>query len=440
MLILLLLMSIGAFSLRFQKIQNFVLPYVTEFVSELIGTQVEIKRVDIELFDKVVLEGVIIRDQQQQPMIVSQKLKIGLIYFPVLEWLSSRSKTKKIAARLVELENPELHLYLSRETCELNLDFLTKGGKPKPPDKTTPKPIEIDVKNLIVKGMQFSYIDSTKHDTLLLPIAGRMNYRHIRVKKADLDARFYLKTGQKMVAEIRHFFAQEHSGLQIDTFQTVFTVRFQAAPHPQPQPYLLPDGSEPVPNITLENTILKIGKTRLDFDGRIENEQLATLFTGENPKDYRVQFRKSIFDFEVLQYFSEDIPFMSGIAQIEGPVTASLNKIKGKNVKIRYNQNTWFRGDFELRDFIDDETLYMRFRLQDTQIETADAAKLLRFLSLPDFLNQIGLVKVNGKFSGFLTDFVTDGNFETPIGNVKANLNFKISKETKKVTYDGDLI
>ena len=66
-------------SLRVPAVQAWVGHQTEEAIGDLLGTKVRVERVDLGLFNRIILDGVVINDRQQQPLrrnrIVSKALQ-----------------------------------------------------------------------------------------------------------------------------------------------------------------------------------------------------------------------------------------------------------------------------------------------------------------------------------------------------------------------------
>ncbi|MDO8365954.1 MAG: hypothetical protein Q7T20_04090, partial [Saprospiraceae bacterium] len=74
------------FVLQLPSVQNWLVHKTTNYLSSELGTRVELKRVDIEFFDNVILEGLYIEDLNGDTLLIAQKFSAGLTgnFFSVL--------------------------------------------------------------------------------------------------------------------------------------------------------------------------------------------------------------------------------------------------------------------------------------------------------------------------------------------------------------------
>ncbi len=76
--VLAILLVVFYFILQLPSVQNWLVHKTTSYLSGELGTRVELKRVDIEFFDNLVLEGLYVEDLNGDTLIIAQKFTAGL--------------------------------------------------------------------------------------------------------------------------------------------------------------------------------------------------------------------------------------------------------------------------------------------------------------------------------------------------------------------------
>ena len=112
------------FVLQLPSVQNWLVRKTTTYLSTELGTKVELKRVDIEFFDNVVLEGLYIEDLNGDTMLVAQKFSAGLTgnFFSIL-W-------NRLEFSEVSLTHARVHLRKMADQRRGNLnELLYRIGK-----------------------------------------------------------------------------------------------------------------------------------------------------------------------------------------------------------------------------------------------------------------------------------------------------------------------
>ncbi|MFM7901917.1 MAG: translocation/assembly module TamB domain-containing protein, partial [Bacteroidota bacterium] len=60
-------------------------------------------------------------------------------------------------------------------------------------------------------------------------------------------------------------------------------------------------------------------------------------------------------------------------------------------------------------------------------------------IEVPSEIQNLGMIEVDGKFNGFLSDFVAYANFQTAIGFFSSDVNFKVNNGVKDAVYTGHI-
>ena len=116
--------------------QNYLGSKVADAIADKLGTQVSIGRVDLGLFNRVIIDDVRIKDQQQQDMLRVGRLSVRLELLPLLDGKISISSAQLFGAHLI--------LYKENERSKTNFQFVLDSLASK--DTTSHAP-EIQARN-----------------------------------------------------------------------------------------------------------------------------------------------------------------------------------------------------------------------------------------------------------------------------------------------------
>jgi len=142
------------FVLQLPVVQNWLVRKTTTYLSTELGTRVELKRVDIEFFDNVVLEGLYIEDLNGDTLLIADKFSAGLSgnFFSIL-W-------NRLEFREISLTHGRVHLRKMADQRRGNLnELLYRIGDlfGAVPSKTKKKqtPFSIKIQNLNLQDVVF---------------------------------------------------------------------------------------------------------------------------------------------------------------------------------------------------------------------------------------------------------------------------------------------
>ncbi len=411
------------FALQFDAVQNIVLPHITKFVSQKLKTKVEIESVSIALMDKIVLNKVVLYDHNNTPMIIADEVYVGIISLDFYEMIFPIHYENKIGARMIELHNAELHIYNKNGKVNIEEVFSDEDN-----DTPSRRDLFIDFPHIYLYDFYFSFVDSSapEHERLYIP--NHWNYQNLHLKNTQLIGSFYYHKRDQMLIHVNHLTTQEvNTQMVIDSLSGEIKVKFPNPNYPDTIPYF-----------QFTNMFAKLKDSRLDFDALIWNDRFSTLFKPINPKDYRLNFRPSYVTFKDISCFipKDTIP-LKGRVDLEGKIKMNLTTIKGNDLFLSYNKRTLLNADVRIDNFTDAVNIFIQAKLKNSTLYAADIDTLLTTVVLPQQIANIGVLTINGKFTGSPRDFVADATFEGPIGNFVTDINMKISDNN--ITYSGKL-
>lgn len=414
-------------------VQNIMVPYVRNQLSSMLGAQVELAYVNIALPDKVLLGGLKLYDKKDVLLLGVERLKVGIIHLNTLEWIKQDVKLRNIGARIIELEEPVVNLYRSREDCKMNFEFLI----PQQPDTAKPSgaKVHIDLPIIEIENLQFRYVDSTLNAKELRTQRGRVNYANLWVDSMSVEASFKMNGPGRFKAWLEDLhFDEKYSGLHLRHLSTKYETNMDS-PFDKTGLQTNPDS---IPYISLRETHVELDGTFLDFDMEARNERFETFFQNNAPKKYLFRFDRSAFQFESVNYFLPQPLELTGVVGLEGKITGTPTKLRTRGFKAWMGRETQVNTDAYLTNFTNGDSLFLELKMQNTTVQPTELARLLPRVQFPKELFNAGLITLDARYTGFTKDFVANGNFETKWGKVRSDVNIKIDKKGV-VSYEGDL-
>ena len=86
--------------LNISQVQSFMGNRIAAALSEKLGTEVNIENVNLGLFNRLVIDGVLIKDKQGKDMLTSDRLAVKIEILPLLEGKISISSAQVFGAHL----------------------------------------------------------------------------------------------------------------------------------------------------------------------------------------------------------------------------------------------------------------------------------------------------------------------------------------------------
>jgi len=151
-------------------------------------------------------------------------------------------------------------------------------------------------------------------------------------------------------------------------------------------------------------------------------------------------FQNSVVSSDDIAYFAPDLAAWKEDFLVNGNAKGSLDDLSARKMIIRAGTQNYLDGDIDLRGLPDIEQTFIDFRARNFR---TDYEQLVRFIpglkaiTNPD-LHAFGAITFAGSYTGFIRDFVTYGTLQTDIGTLRTDLQMKIPDRGQPV-YSGKL-
>ena len=170
--ILLLLILIVA--IQIPSVQNYARKKAVTYLEGKIKTKVTIKRIEIGLPKKVILEGVYFEDQKKDTLFAGEKLAVDISLFQLL--------SNKVEINSVHLEGITAHLNRDSKAV-FNFEYIIKAFESPEKQKTDSPPMQFSVEQIKLDRIQFKYNDFVTKNN----IYANLNHFDTNIKTFDLD-------------------------------------------------------------------------------------------------------------------------------------------------------------------------------------------------------------------------------------------------------------
>lgn len=387
------------FAVQNSRVQTFIIQKITKQLAQQLNTKVDIGKVDIEFFHKIILNDVLIKGQNKDTIFYTKMVSAKID--------SIKIKHHLIAFNGLTFENSQINI--ERDSSNhFNFSFILDSLRTK---KDTSVFWRIDCKQFNFQHSNLSYtnLGSYKTDNILihdlnLNVSGFENFADsIQFKINSLT----FNDGKKLfLNQLAANFIYANNKLQINELN-------------------LKSKHSEINNSTLSFRLNKNASNQTpEFDFHLNNSKISFL------------------------EIAELVPSLKGmdeLVNVSGRIYGDLDDLKGKNVVLKTGINTEAVLDFYINGITDTESMYLFFDLKRFKTTFSDVSKYklpkaanLEKLKFPDSFYEAGMLKFNGNFSGFLTDFVTFGTFNSEMGTIATDLSV-IPEKKGSFSYNGTL-
>ena len=373
--------------LRMPTVQRFMGEKTAEMLSEKLGTQVSVGRVDVGFLNRITIDDVNIRDQQNEPLLNAARLSAKIDFLALAKG--------KIVVTSAQLFGMKANLYQQGPDTPHNFQFALDSLASK--DTTSHTPLDLRINSLIIRRGAVSY-----HQRHVAPVSGHFSPSH--VKATNISAHVILNALQddSLNLNLKKMTFEENSGLKVKNLTFKATANRQAA---QLSEFLLKTTqsdlniSEVTATYRFQNDTLD--KESLRFKGKIEPSSVTT---------------------------SELAVFIPEIKNVESPlsITSSFSGT-GHSLTVEQLEINSSTNDFRLSGsgFLAKQSEGMRWNADVRQL-TANGQyvrKISELAKLPDGITLPDNISVTGKASGVAQKIAATALLRTDAGNAQLKLD-----------------
>jgi len=495
-ILLLLLLTVWVL-IQLKPVQNFLVRKAADKLSRELNTEVSVKQVDFSLFNKMLLEGVLVKDRSKDTLAY-----IGSAAMNITDWFFFK---KNVEISYLGLENTQF--YLHRTDSVWNYQFLidyfsspSSGQQQKSATELTLQKLQLKNIRIFQKdewrgenlqgSLSWLQLDVDKFDlknkligiktlTIHDPVFSITNYGGKRPKKESKPDDYYhqsdsiikwnpggfqLSAGTVSISngEFRndlvterapfdhfdgaHFRFYEINGtftdmqLRSDTLKAKITLNTKER------------SGFKVNNMTAD---MLFHTTGLEFHNLLLQTPNSTLkdhfslhYTQFNHdmsqfiSHVRMEgkFNDSKIHSDDIAFFAPELKDWKDVVNVTGTVRGTVDHLKGNDLKITTLRNTLLEGSVTMDGLPDINNTFLNINAKQFKTNYADASQVypdLKKIRKPA-VHQISYLDFTGSFTGYLKDFVTYGTIKTNLGTITSDLNLKLPAGSEPI-YSGKL-
>ncbi|MEO5649263.1 MAG: hypothetical protein ABIR03_04970 [Ginsengibacter sp.] len=493
MLAILVLILVVWVLLQTSFFQNFIIHKVAKNLSKNLNTTVSIQHVDLELFDKMLLQGTLVLDHKKDTLLYAGTVKVS-----ITDWFFFKNN---ITLKYIGLDDAVINL--NRKDSVWNYQFLADyfSGPPKKKD-TSAKVIHLDLKVLDLNRVKIWQQDEWKGQNMLVSL-GRLNLhanlldlknKIIKISSLSLDKPLFSQydyTGRRPKETTTINVQKEDKrieGLQwnaeawrifvknISLKNGGVAIEREGGQPPVPGLFddrhiVLSEMNGHLKNFELLNDTLtsKVSISLKDRGGfaikklsadykltphLMEFRNLDLVTNKSHLRNYFAMrfnnfnddmknfvhavtldghFEDSKLSTEDLAYFVPETRSWNTVFTLNGDAKGKVDNLIAQKMIIRAGENNFVDGDISLKGLPDIEETFIDFRARELRTNYNELAKLipsLKSITNPR-LSTFGNIKFVGSYTGYIRDFVAYGNLSTDIGALQADLHLQVPHSGK---------
>ncbi|HSJ68586.1 MAG TPA: translocation/assembly module TamB domain-containing protein [Anditalea sp.] len=408
MLFLTIFLLIIAALFQVPRVQNRIITYLTEYITENTGFKTSISDVNIRWWDAVSLKDVVIYDQNDSLMANLEDVYIdfsirGLLDSenPGLDEIRMKNGTVRIITDPIE-QDMNIVLFVSRINALLS-----------PTERTTEKlPVKFSITEISMERTSLDILDYT-----IDPIDDGFDYGKLRFR--DLTAigeDFYTKR-DTVAINVRNLRGVEAtSGLEVQQLRTDFIYSNTG--------------------MEFDNLFMRSNESIVKNYLKFTYEDVRDLNDFNRLVDVEGHLNESVLDLKDLKYFSDNVPDFDDKIYLSGVITGRIDNLQSDQLLVRFGDRSAMFGEFSIQGLPYLDETFFRLSLVNSTLTSADLSPYITDEARRE-VNKFRDIRFDGDFTGYFHNFSASGNFRTGIGNLSGKLNYR--KAVNVPTYNASI-
>ena len=391
-------------------VQKHATTFVAQQLSRIIGLNVSVDAIRISSYNTISLHNVQITNAANDTIVQAKKAGAQLI---VIDF-----KNLQIALNAIKLQNATIRAVKEQDSLwnfnnlltTLFTDTVSKGWK-------------VAIEEISIENSKLVLLDKTAPPTLSYGI----DFKNLMVENfnCNISSLRMLKEGG-VEFSLNSISGTEQSGFELK--------------HLQSNVHL--DGSK----IDLQNVDLQTNNSQIALQNlQFSYDSFGSFSNFINKVTITSTIAKSTVAFSDIAYFASSLEHVPYIFSVEGDVRGTVADFKARNMTITTGNETRFAGNVECSGLPNVSETYLYAQVQTLETSYNDIAQFRlppydteTFVNVPTIVRQLSYINYKGNFSGFFSDFVAYGTWNTNLGDFRTDISLS-KKAAQNVEYSGKI-
>lgn len=408
-LFILSLFLIAFLVISIPAVQTKIINRISETAFSKINHKLSLEYINIRWFDTVLIKGLLVYDTKNQKMIKADRI--------ILDFkLGSLITQNNINFDKVILQSASVEMFKNAPDGQFNINFFIDEIKNNLIRKKANQKAKVfTTDKIVLTNSRFKMYRDDKES-----ITHRFDQYHFTLKNIEVNLRnFVLKQGDVAFDLDELQCVDSTTGLEVKRLKTKFAYSRQS--------------------MVFKDMDLKAGNSTISQSMVLEYLQPSSVKEFIDSVNITADIKKSIIHSRDLAHFAPSLNKYNEYYRFKGFVEGPVKRFNAKNITLQFGRNSEIKGYLSMYGLPNFEETFINIKINSSKIYPHDLSSYISTDSLQS-IKKFGIVKLDGRFSGFPGDFVTNANFNTNIGELKTDINLKIgSAEQEKTTYSGNL-
>ncbi len=397
--------------LNIPYIQQRVATFVAKELSHALGSEVQIKKIDIGLLNRIIIDDLLVDDQTGEELLKVTRLSAKFDIFPLFSGKVSINNVQLFGFNVnLSKENPE-----SATNFQFILDAFAK--KEKTEEK---KNIDLRINSLLIRRGKIAYNLLSAPET-----PGHFNPNHINIKNVIANISLKAFQNDSINAIVKRLSIEEGSGLDIRKLTFKLTANEEK---------MLVDNF----SLQLPNSSLNLETLQLEYDS------LAAFMDFTDNVHFKIKTEPSYFTPQDISPFTSVFSHFQDPIELQFEIFGSVDQIECPYIEIHSGNILRMKCEANLRNLSNLNEAFIFGNLSELYLNNEGINFLIKNLAAPNsnapaLLNNLGDVSFQGEITGYFTDLVTYGTLKSNIGAIKTDLKISSNIQDKRFSYSGSI-
>lgn len=272
----------------------------------------------------------------------------------------------------------------------------------------------LELNQLDINNTSFAYLNQNSQNQ-----TKGMNFSDLLVSDINIDLSEILYKGDTIQAAINTISLKEKSGFELTKLQS--NVLFSSN------------------EISLQNLILETPNSLIKDKIKISYSTLNDFNRFFSSIYFDASLKESKINTDDIAYFSSSLSDYHTNLNITSDVKGSLDKLKLKNLSADAGNIASLEGEISMQGLPDVNETFITLNMNPLSANMQELNKMLGGKMIPSNILELGNVNYQGKFTGYLTDFVLEGNLISSAGSTYTDINYKSDYTLNSKSITGNL-
>lgn len=407
---LLICLIVFAFIIRSPKVQTYLGKKAATYLSEELGAEVKIDRIAIIFFDRVALDGLMIKDLQGDTLIAANRIIVHLDNINL--------KKSEYTISTVIAKSASIHLQRSKDRVfnyAFIRDYFVKDEKSK-------KKVKFLLEYAEIQNSRFQYDDHGKEARKT-----GMDYFHLDARKLNGIITNLNYDKDTITAQVQGLSAIEKCGFQLNCLSTAAKIS--------------PAGVE----LTGLEILSKESWIRSSKFNMLSDSYNCFLYFVDSVR-FDAQIDESNLSLKEVAYFAYALEGMDDQIRFSTKIKRKVTQLKLPDFDLDYKKNTHIHGNFQLDDYrrIQDGAGFLHERIDEVYIDLEEIKQLRlpnssskHYLSFSKEIERLKFIEGDHIFmDGNYKEFVfAASTFRTALGWAQLNNGIKFKAHESHPSY-----